>query len=290
MKALSPLLLLSSVGAQFSAEAWVPGVPRPTSNEWHRQARETATSPAYSKSETVPTSMSSPRRAVLLSGLLYGLGIAQPVPAEQIGQESTTKDSSIDTMRFPSRETKIKSLDQQMKETVIFTTMNGVWKFDEYDNKGELFASGTLTFTGDPRGSKGKVEYRGDGQLIASGRGRWSLRADGFAKNPIGKGGVVRNSALWNLRRDESGVFAYFGLVKVDGFTRGRADAMVEGDIIKLVKGGNVNAVGGGYEKKVGTFTANLRRLLTEEENDASAAGPVQISSIGVAAPQPVIV
>lgn len=290
MKALSALLLLGSVGAQFSAEAWVPGVPRPTSNEWHMQARETATSPTYSKSKTVPASVSPPRRAVLLSGLLYGLGIAQPGVAEQIGQESTSKDSSIDTMRFPSRETKIKSLNQQMKETVIFNTMNGVWKFDEYDNKGELFASGTLTFTGDPRGSKGKVEYHGDGQLIASGRGRWSMRADGFAKNPLGKGGVVRNSALWNLRRDELGVFAYFGLVKVDGFTRGRADAIVEGEIIKLVKGGNPNAVKGGYEKKVGTFTANLRRLLTEEENDASAAGPVEISSIGVAEPQPVIV
>lgn len=231
-------------------------------------AEEAATSAAYGGSGDPPTGVNPQRRAAVRAGILYGLGAAQPALAIGTGRRGKDPTSSTDP--------NFKSLAQQMAELNVFTSMNGVWKVREYDREGQIVATGTLTFRGNPGGSKGAVEYDGDGQQEEeTGRGRWSMRPDGFAKAPLGsEGGVIQNKARWNLRKSLSGVFVYAGVVKVDGFTKGRPDAVITGEVVQLIKGGDPNGARGGYERKVGTFSANLRRLLTEEEYDAAAEGP----------------
>ena len=80
---------------------------------------------------------------------------------------------------------------------------------------------------------------------------------------------------LAELRRGTDGTYIYSGRVNVASYALdGLPDATIEGDIIKLIKGGKTK---GGSEEKVGTFRATLQRRLTaaEEEaaTDSAAAG-----------------
>lgn len=161
------------------------------------------------------------------------------------------------------------SYAQQLSDAITIKSMRGKWRFTEYYNSGATF-SGALTFRGSPSTpEKGKVQYEGS---AAAGRGPWILKADGFGRNPNGKGASIEQKALWKLRRsDGGGTYTYEGRVKVPPYSGDQPTrALVEGPIVELINGGKPK---GGSERKVGRFEAELTRLLTADEEDAAIDG-----------------
>ena len=159
----------------------------------------------------------------------------------------------------------VQAYTQQISDAISIKTLRGVWSLRE--TRGALEETGELLFRGSDMEERGRVAYSGQ---AASGSGPWIIKADGFGRSPTGNGGVIEQKALWKLRRGAEGQFQYAGRINVAGRKNGLPDATIEGDIVELVNGGKPK---GGSERKVGQFRARLERMLTAEEESATADG-----------------
>lgn len=186
-------------------------------------------------------------------------------PVHAIDLEQSSYDRTLQRQIY-SPLPQIQSYGQQLSDAQPIKTMRGIWQLREYDKHGKLLNSGSLTFRG-PGGElaeRGTVTYTGDG---AAGRGPWILKPDGFGRSSTGMGAIIEKKAVWKLRRGSEGSYAFAGRVNVPSFTGIMPNAVVEGPIIKLINGGLPK---GGTEVQVGRFQAELRQLLSAEDEEAS--------------------
>ncbi len=216
-------------------------------------------------------SIHAARRSSALLIASLGWRLPTPGPARALEVAKRTEEEIVERSLYSPPSPERLSFSQQVSDAITIKSMRGVWAMREYDKSNLLIASGTLTFRGsDSTPDKGTVVYEGE---AASGRGPWLLKADGFGRNQMGKGGVIEQKALWKLRRPAasggtfSGTFTYEGRVNVPSYTGLRPDATVEGPIVELINGGKPK---GGSERRVGRYEASLLRLLTDEDEQAS--------------------
>jgi hypothetical protein len=197
---------------------------------------------------------------LLIAGLV-GVPLGPSALAFEVA--SRTEQQKLELQLYAPPAPTVVSYRQQVSDAITIKSMRGVWQLQETFTGGGT-RSGTLLFRGAETEVRGTVSYSGE---AASGRGPWILKSDGFGRSPTGKGGAIEQKVLWKLRRGAGGTFTYAARVNVASYgPDGLPDASVDGEIIELVNGGKPK---GGYEKKVGTFRAVLKRQLRPEEEEA---------------------
>ena len=210
-------------------------------------------------------STASRRAAVLLAAA--ATTTTTPLRLAAITVQERSAQEILERQLYGAPPPTVRTFEQQVGDAISIRSIKGVWSLRE--SRGRAATTGKLTFRGAEIEDKGSCTYSGE---AASGRGPWIIKSDGFGRNPQGDGGRIEMKALWKLKRAAEGTsYAYAGRITVGDRSNGVPDAYIEGDIVELVKGGKTKP--GGSERKVGTFRADLERLLTPDEELAEAGG-----------------